>query len=130
MAAARRSPAKTNLFLRITRKREDGFHELASVFQVTACMACALAGAAPPRRSARVTVPTRDPRAKQALGLGDTLEISKLDGGTQDVLSCNVKEVPLDGKNLIVKAFDLFRQRTGTTAALSPASAPHTAPSE
>ena len=28
------SPAKTNLFLRITRKREDGFHELASVFQV------------------------------------------------------------------------------------------------
>ena len=44
------SPAKTNLFLRITRKREDGFHELASVFQ--------------------------------ALGLGDTLDISKLDSGT------------------------------------------------
>jgi len=41
------------------------------------------------------------------------LDISKLDGGTQDVLSCNVQEVPLDGKNLIVKAFDLFRQRTG-----------------
>lgn len=77
------SPAKTNLFLRITRKREDGFHELASVFQ--------------------------------ALGLGDTLEFSKLDSGsTNDVLSCNVQEVPLDGKNLIVKAFDLFRQRTGT----------------
>jgi hypothetical protein len=52
--------------------------------------------------------------------MGDTLEISKLDGGTQDVLSCNVKEVPLDGKNLIVKAFDLFRQRTGTTAAPKP----------
>jgi len=75
------SPAKTNLFLRITRKREDGFHELASVFQ--------------------------------ALGLGDTLQFSKLEGGTEDILSCNVEEVPLDGKNLIVKAFVLFRKRTG-----------------
>ena len=75
------SPAKTNLFLRITRKREDGFHELASVFQ--------------------------------ALGLGDTLHFSKLEGGTEDILSCNVEEVPLDGKNLIVKAFVLFRKRTG-----------------
>eukprot|EP00960_Hanusia_phi_P028437 747415-Hanusia_phi.AAC.4 len=27
------SPAKTNIFLRITKKRDDGFHELASVFQ-------------------------------------------------------------------------------------------------
>lgn len=78
------SPAKTNLFLRITRKREDGFHELASVFQ--------------------------------ALGLGDTLDISKLDSGTDDILSCNVDEVPLDGKNLIIKAFQLFREQTGQKA--------------
>ena len=27
------SPAKVNLFLRVLRKREDGFHELASLFQ-------------------------------------------------------------------------------------------------
>ena len=30
------SPCKVNLFLRITRKREDGFHELASLFQTLA----------------------------------------------------------------------------------------------
>jgi len=78
------SPAKTNLFLRITKKRDDGFHELASVFQ--------------------------------ALGLGDTLEISRLpDSATADALSCNVAGVPLDGKNLIVQAFDLFRSKTGQT---------------
>jgi 4-diphosphocytidyl-2-C-methyl-D-erythritol kinase len=27
------SPAKINLFLRIIRRREDGYHELASLFQ-------------------------------------------------------------------------------------------------
>ena len=27
------SPAKINLFLRIIKKRDDGFHELASLFQ-------------------------------------------------------------------------------------------------
>ena len=27
------SPAKVNLFLRILRRREDGYHELASLFQ-------------------------------------------------------------------------------------------------
>jgi len=79
------SPAKTNLFLRITKKREDGFHELASVFQ--------------------------------ALGLGDTLTIEALDSSaTADVLSCNVEDVPLDGRNLIIKAFDLFRERSGNTS--------------
>lgn len=28
------SPSKVNLFLRITRRREDGFHDLASLFHV------------------------------------------------------------------------------------------------
>ena len=30
------SPAKVNLFLRIIRRREDGYHELASLFQTVA----------------------------------------------------------------------------------------------
>ncbi|EKX53223.1 4-diphosphocytidyl-2C-methyl-D-erythritol 2-phosphate synthase [Guillardia theta CCMP2712] len=75
------SPAKTNIFLRITKKRDDGFHELASVFQ--------------------------------ALSLGDTLKVSVLESGGKDVLRCNVDSVPLDESNLIVKAFNLFRRRTG-----------------
>jgi hypothetical protein len=48
------SPAKTNLFLRITKKRDDGFHELASVFQAPASPGAAApapsqVGAAHPR---------------------------------------------------------------------------------
>ena len=79
------SPAKTNLFLRITRKRDDGFHELASVFQ--------------------------------ALGLGDTLTFEKLENGESlDVLTCNEPSVPLDEKNLVTKAFSLFRKKTGIKA--------------
>ena len=30
------SPAKVNLFLRVVKKRPDGFHELASLFQTVA----------------------------------------------------------------------------------------------
>ncbi|MGZ3732885.1 MAG: 4-(cytidine 5'-diphospho)-2-C-methyl-D-erythritol kinase, partial [Parachlamydiaceae bacterium] len=30
------SPAKVNLFLRILRRRSDGYHELASLFQTIA----------------------------------------------------------------------------------------------
>ena len=41
------SPAKTNLFLRITKKRDDGFHELASVFQAPASPGAA--APAPPK---------------------------------------------------------------------------------
>ena len=76
------SPAKTNIFLRITRKRDDGFHELASVFQ--------------------------------ALGLGDTLDFSVMDKrASQDELRCNVPEVPLDERNLVSKAFSIFRKKSG-----------------
>ena len=51
------APAKVNLFLRILRKREDGFHELASFFQTVSlfddldfwavCIACSSTRSAP-----------------------------------------------------------------------------------
>ncbi|KAK9800355.1 hypothetical protein WJX73_009527 [Symbiochloris irregularis] len=75
------SPSKVNLFLRILRKREDGFHNLASLFHV--------------------------------IDFGDTLEVSAFRGAAKDSLSCNVKDVPIDGSNLVNKAFQLFRKHTG-----------------
>jgi len=72
------SPAKINLFLRILRKRPDGFHELASLFQT--------------------------------INLGDTLTFSLAD---QDRLTCSDPALPCDHSNLVTKAVDLFRSKTG-----------------
>ncbi|KAL9263812.1 4-diphosphocytidyl-2-C-methyl-D-erythritol kinase, chloroplastic/chromoplastic-like protein [Drosera capensis] len=76
------SPCKVNVFLRITRKREDGYHDLASMFHV--------------------------------ISLGDTIHFSMSPSRAKDWLSANVSEVPLDGRNLILKSLNLYRERTGT----------------
>jgi len=76
------SPAKINLFLRIIRKREDGFHDLASLFQT--------------------------------IGFGDYLHIKKLGSDAEDdVLTCNMDGVPTDRTNLVMRAVDLVREKTG-----------------
>lgn len=46
----------------------------------------------------------------QTLSLGDTLTIEPHD---QDLLTCTDPELPTDGANLILKATQLFRQKTG-----------------
>jgi 4-diphosphocytidyl-2-C-methyl-D-erythritol kinase len=77
------SPCKINLFLRIIRKREDGFHDLASLFQ--------------------------------AIGFGDTLELAPLDDeeATSDEFTCNMPGVPVDSTNLVLRALELMREKTG-----------------
>jgi 4-diphosphocytidyl-2-C-methyl-D-erythritol kinase len=76
------SPCKINLFLRIIRKREDGFHDLASLFQ--------------------------------AIGFGDTLELTLLEeGAKQDQFECNMPGVPVDSSNLVIRALELMREKTG-----------------
>eukprot|EP00529_Nitzschia_sp_RCC80_P020506 CAMPEP_0113484750 /NCGR_PEP_ID=MMETSP0014_2-20120614/24128_1 /TAXON_ID=2857 /ORGANISM="Nitzschia sp." /LENGTH=404 /DNA_ID=CAMNT_0000378373 /DNA_START=40 /DNA_END=1251 /DNA_ORIENTATION=+ /assembly_acc=CAM_ASM_000159 len=84
------SPCKINLFLRIIRKREDGFHDLASLFQ--------------------------------AIGFGDTLELKLLQDGddeeettTADSFTCNMPGVPVDDTNLVLRALQLMRAKTGKT---------------
>lgn len=72
------SPAKLNLFFRVLRKREDGFHEIASLYQ--------------------------------AISLGDTLHVELAE---RDQLTCTDPRLPTDGSNLILKAVDLFRRKTG-----------------
>ena len=78
------SPCKINLFLRIIRKRPDGFHDLASLFQ--------------------------------AIGFGDTLELSITrdeDDNRNDKFNCNMPGVPLDSSNLVLRALQLMRNKTG-----------------
>lgn len=75
------SPCKVNVFLRITGKREDGFHELASLFHV--------------------------------ISLGDKIKFSLAPSKSTDRLSTNVPGVPLDERNLIIKALNLYRKKTG-----------------
>lgn len=73
-----RSPAKVNLFLRILKRRPDGYHELASLFQ--------------------------------AISLFDTLDFALAE---RDHLTCTDPTIPNDGSNLVLKAVNLFRSKTG-----------------
>ncbi|KAG8463433.1 hypothetical protein KFE25_004944 [Diacronema lutheri] len=85
------APAKVNLFLRILRRREDGYHELASLFQ--------------------------------ALELGDTLRVWRLDERATSTMelvwddgadaAAERPEVPTDGSNLVLRAFELFARQVG-----------------
>ncbi|PKA61778.1 4-diphosphocytidyl-2-C-methyl-D-erythritol kinase [Apostasia shenzhenica] len=76
------SPCKVNVFLRITGKREDGYHDLASLFHV--------------------------------ISLGDTIKFSLSPSNSKDYLSTNVPGVPVDDKNLIIRALNLYRKKTET----------------
>lgn len=78
------SPCKINLFLRIIRKREDGYHDLASLFQT--------------------------------IGFGDMLHLKLLDDSEsegRDIFECNMEGVPTDKTNLVIRALDLVRTKTG-----------------
>jgi len=75
------SPCKINLFLRIIRKREDGFHDLASLFQ--------------------------------AIGFGDSLDLTPIPEGSADEFTCNMPGVPVDSSNLVLRALELMRTKTG-----------------
>lgn len=72
------SPAKVNLFLRVERRREDGYHELSSLFQ--------------------------------AIDLGDFITLTQ---SSSDLFTTNSLEIPCDPSNLVMKALDLFRKKTG-----------------
>ncbi|KAK9122608.1 hypothetical protein Sjap_012210 [Stephania japonica] len=76
------SPCKINVFLRITNRREDGFHDLASLFHV--------------------------------ISLGDKIKFSLSPSKTKDRLSINLPGVPVDERNLVIKALNLYRKKTGT----------------
>ena len=48
----------------------------------------------------------------QAVGFGDTLTLSIIDGD-KDEFTCNMEGVPTDSTNLVLRALELMRQKTG-----------------
>jgi hypothetical protein len=77
------SPCKINLFLRILRKREDGYHDLASLFQAV------------------------------GFGDTLKLEILEGGTVQEDTFTCNMPGVPVDQTNLVLRALTLMRTKTG-----------------
>lgn len=65
-------------------------------------------------RHAPLTIAARALRsAPQVIDFGDTLEVSTSTSPVHDALTCTAPGVPLDGSNLVLRAFDLFRRKTG-----------------
>ena len=83
------APAKVNLFLRILRKREDGFHELASLFQTVSLLDTLDFWADDPDADAPVASMEVDPESVGREG------------------------IPTDGSNLVMRALQLFADKTG-----------------
>ena len=77
--------AKLNLYLDILHKREDGYHELCTVFQ--------------------------------SIGLYDEISV-RLRPGEEISLRCSLPYLPTDGRNLAVKAANLFYSETGLSSGL------------
>jgi len=76
------SPSKINLFLRVVRRRDDGYHDLASLFHV--------------------------------IDLGDDMKFALSSSTTRDTLVCDDDTIPLDDSNLVIKALNLWREKTGS----------------
>jgi hypothetical protein len=81
------SPCKINLFLRIERRRPDGYHDLASLFQAI------------------------------GLGDTLNMELlpSNENEDADDIFTCNMEGIPTDQSNLVLRAVNLMRMQTGYT---------------
>jgi len=82
------SPCKINLFLRILRKRDDGYHDLASLFQA---------------------IGFGDTLELTLLPEQDDND----DTPPADQFTCNMPGVPVDATNLVLRALALMREKTG-----------------
>ena len=77
-----KSPCKLNLFLRILGRRENGYHDLASLFQ--------------------------------AISFSDLMYFTKLSPtATSDEMICSDTTLAVDNSNLVIKALNLMRSKTG-----------------
>jgi len=84
-----RAPSKINLFLRIMRKREDGYHELASLFQAVSL-------------TDTLDFWVEDPDPSSPIC---SMEVSADSVGREGI--------PTDESNLVMRALQLFADKTG-----------------
>jgi 4-diphosphocytidyl-2-C-methyl-D-erythritol kinase len=84
------SPSKINLFLRILRKRSDGYHDLASLFQAIGF------------------------GDTLTLSILDDDDDDSSEATPHDILTCNMPGVPIDTSNLVVRALQLIREKTNS----------------
>jgi 4-diphosphocytidyl-2-C-methyl-D-erythritol kinase len=95
------APAKVNLFLRILKRREDGYHELASLFQALTL-----------GDTLRVWRLTEAEAARS--GPSSTMDIVWDDPAPSPVAGVR-PEVPTDSSNLVLRAVALFEKRARLT---------------
>lgn len=96
-----------NVFLRITNKREDGYHDLASLFHVKFIVIIVLFNSIIEllRYAGIVNSFTL---CIQVISLGDIIKFSLSPSKSKDRLSTNVSGVPLDDRNLVRHLVVLF----------------------
>ena len=85
------APAKLNLFLRIVGKRADGFHDLESVM---------------------ATIGVYDTLVLEATASAE-IELSVVDASPRTLSGAMRLEAPVGPENLVVRAANLLRERTG-----------------
>ena len=93
---------QVNLFLRVMRRREDGYHDLASLFHVRRAN-----GARGPGGRGRPNASTACSLIHpQVIDLGDDMSLEVLPEGadSKDTLACSDASIPTDERNLVVKA--------------------------
>ena len=102
------SPAKINLFLAVTGRRADGFHDLVSVTAPLGFGDQLVAAAGDGRPEAG------GPSFAKASAVAKVMA-AKSEGtaGSRFSLECDHPEVPIDGSNLVLKAAEAFAVETG-----------------
>jgi len=97
-----------NLFLRVERRREDGYHDLASLFHVRLSLDVIQRGhsgaSSAPKKLFKHTSSPFPITLSQVIDLGDNMDFGLLpEGASSEMLRCSDPSVPINDSNLVIK---------------------------